>query len=530
MSTFDRAKRTRLTGVLAAALLAVTALTATSPAQAAAARPAPTPLPANLETIRAAEATGLYGDPAIRPLETRKTALITMGDSEISGEGVGNYEPGTHQLNPENFCDRSFDQAVHRVGIPADVRYNVACSGGASPHLIAGSGQKQWTEINQGDNLAIKARNTHIKLVWIVIGANDAGGIEFGTVATDCATRRILFQGPCWPTYTDTWAAKVAVSRQGVEASIDSVRRTMTDAGYLAGDYELVVMNYPSPGSPDVEDNPDFPGWYSGGCTLYLADAAFARNKAVPLFGKGIRDGALAKGARFLDASRLFDGHGVCEDVTWARGVYVETSLLPSSHAFRQSLHPNYAGHGAFAECMTQMFNSGWATATCVDPGSTSHGTLYNGFFTFKDLKSGDTGQCVDAEGYDSRNNTRLTSYACHGGRNQGFWQDPARGSLHVELSHDRCVDVKGGTIAAGADLILYNCHGGANQKFTVDGTKIHPAGRADLCVSFAGTASGSVLELAACSAARTNFSLTTRSYANPVGYGHDDWIGSRVY
>src|SRR5688500_705524 len=77
MSTFDRAKRTRLTGVLAAALLIVTALTATSPAQAAAARPAPTPLPANLETIRAAEATALYGDPAIRPIETRKTALIT---------------------------------------------------------------------------------------------------------------------------------------------------------------------------------------------------------------------------------------------------------------------------------------------------------------------------------------------------------------------------------------------------------------------------------------------------------------------
>ena len=41
---------------------------------------------------------------------------------------------------------------------------------------------------------------------------------------------------------------------------------------------------------PDVEDNPNFPGWYSGGCLLYLADQAFARNKAVPLFERGLRN------------------------------------------------------------------------------------------------------------------------------------------------------------------------------------------------------------------------------------------------
>ncbi|GLZ80498.1 hypothetical protein Afil01_53050 [Actinorhabdospora filicis] len=526
MSPSHRPLRIRLTSVLATALLGLTALATAAPAQAAA-RPDPTPLPANLESVRAAEATALYGDPAIRPFESRKTALITMGDSEISGEGVGNYEPGTHVSG--NYCDRSLDQAVFRVQIPADVRYNVACSGAASPHLRYGSGQHQWNELNQGDNLAIKARNTRLRLVWIVIGANDSGGIEFGPVATDCAKRRILFQGPCWPTYTDTWAAKVAVTRAGVEGTIDSVRQTMSDAGYLGGDYELVVMNYPSPGSPDVEDNPNFPGWYSGGCTLYLADAAFARNKAVPLFGRGVRDAALAKGVRFLDASRLFDGHGVCEDDTWARGVYVETALLPSEHAFRQSLHPNYRGHGAFAECMTQMWNTGLARATCVDPASTGHATLYGGFFDFKDLKSS-TGQCVDAEGYNSRNDTRLVSWTCHGGRNQGFWYDATRGSLHVELSQDRCADVKGGNVAAGTDLILWNCHGGANQKFTLDGTKIHPQGRADLCLSLSGAGDGSVLELASCSAARTDFQLAARSYANPAGYGHDDWIGSKVY
>ena len=83
----------------------------------------------------------LYGSPEIRPIEQRRTALLTMGDSEISGEGVGNYVPGTHQ--PGNWCDRSYDQAVFRTGIAADTAYNIACSGAEPVHLIAGSGQSQ---------------------------------------------------------------------------------------------------------------------------------------------------------------------------------------------------------------------------------------------------------------------------------------------------------------------------------------------------------------------------------------------------
>src|SRR5215218_2982946 len=107
----------------AAAAVVVLVAGLTSPALIAgpaAARPAIQPLPANLEAIRAQEAVQLYGSPEIRPMEQRRSALITMGDSEMSGEGVGNYEPGTHQDG--NWCDRSLDQAVWRLGIAADKR------------------------------------------------------------------------------------------------------------------------------------------------------------------------------------------------------------------------------------------------------------------------------------------------------------------------------------------------------------------------------------------------------------------------
>ena len=260
-----------------------------------------------------------------------------MGDSEISGEGVGNYVPGTHQAG--NWCDRSYDQAVFRTGIAADTAYNIACSGAEPGHLIAGSGQSQHNELNQGDHLAIKARNTHLKLVWVVIGANGEGTIQFGPVATDCALRRVLFSGPCWPTYTDQWAVRVDGSRQQVEAALASIKQTMTDAGYLGSDYELVLMSYPSPLSPDVEDNPNFPGWYSGGCVIYLADTAFARNKAVPMFEAGLRAAAQAQGVRYLDASRLFHGHEVCTDNTSVRGLFIEIGVW-DENAARQSFHP----------------------------------------------------------------------------------------------------------------------------------------------------------------------------------------------
>lgn len=201
----SRQGRLRCTFAAAVAMAAVLG-TAAMPAQAAdgdggspKAAPASTPLPPELEKIRADEATKLYGDPAERPLADRKTGLISLGDSEISGEGVGTYEPGTD--GPDNWCHRSPDAAIHRTGIPADVTYNVACSGASTVNIRIG-GQKQYAdELVQSDNLAVKARNTKIKTILLVIGAND--DLEFSPVMTDCVTRYLLSQEPA-PASTTT--------------------------------------------------------------------------------------------------------------------------------------------------------------------------------------------------------------------------------------------------------------------------------------------------------------------------------------
>ncbi|WP_267243184.1 ricin-type beta-trefoil lectin domain protein [Streptomyces sp. PR69] len=490
--TRHRLRRTAATAAALAAALGLGALAGGAPATAAPASPAAAarasaPLPPELESIRAAEAVELYGSPEERPLAARKTGLISLGDSEISGEGVGVYEPGTN--GPDNWCHRSPEAAIHRTGIEADMTYNVSCSGAYTGNIRIGGHKQYADELVQSDNLAIKARNTRIKMVLLVAGAND--DLQFGPVMTDCVTRYILFQGPCEPKYAPGWQARVDGLVPKVEQTVRDLRTVMRDAGYTDGDYKLVVMGYPSPIGPDFRDNPDFPGKLICGGMGYDSDTVWGRNTAVPAFERGMRKAARSTGAAYLDNSRLFHGHEVCYQNTWARGLYIDLSnpFPPDSNSVRQSFHPNARGHAAFASCLTQLYDSGLSEASCADVASSGKPALYPFAWddVFKPVRAEASGACLDVEGAVSRNDTRVLGWDCHGGRNQNWWYDPDRRYLHTELSQDRCLDVPGGDYRAGAQLIVWDCHGGANQRFIRDAGTLRPASATGLCATVAG-------------------------------------------
>ncbi|MQY14247.1 hypothetical protein SRB5_44100 [Streptomyces sp. RB5] len=444
------------------------------------------PLSAGLEKVRAAEASKLYGQQGILPLDERPTSLISLGDSQISGEGVGNYEDGTN--GPDNWCHRSHDAAIHRTGIAADVTYNVSCSGAATTNIRIGGTKQYADELVQSDSLAIAARNTKVKMVLLVAGAND--DLQFGPVITDCVIRWFTLQGACESKYKPGWQARIDGLVPKVEATVADLRTVMRGAGYADSDYKLVVMAYPGPLGPDVEDNPDFPGKIPGGCTGYTEDAAFARNYAVPTFATGLREAARQSGAIFLDNSRLFQGHEVCMENTWARGLTVDLSnpFPPDENSVRQSFHPNARGHGAFAACLTALYNTTWREASCADPASTGTPVLRQGAWddAFKPLRGTGTGSCVDAYNLSSRNNAKVAGYACNGGRNQLWWHDTSRGFIYTGLTHDRCLDVPDSNYASGTSLILWDCHGGVNQQFTRSGDTLRPAGSTGMCLTLA--------------------------------------------
>lgn len=462
-------------------LTAPTANAAAPDAATAALLAASTPLPAELEQIRATEATKLYGSPEERPMDERKTSLVSIGDSEISGEGAGSYWPDT--AGPTNWCHRSQEAAIYRTGIPADVTTNISCSGAATYHVKIGGVKQYADQLVQSDHLAIKARNTRVKMVVVVIGAND--DIQFGPVMTDCVERWVLSQGTCEPKYAPGWQARVDGMVPKVASTVTDLKKVMRDAGYQDDAYKLVLMSYPSPITPDMADNPEFPGKLPGGCLGYDSDAAWGRNVAVPAFERGVRRAAQLSGAYYLDNSRLFHGHEVCSETTWARGFFYDGSFPPDENSVRQSYHPNAAGHGAFASCFTQFYNSGLREASCADPASTNTAKLYAGAWDdmFKPLKNQATGQCMDANAGSSRNYTAVLGWECHGGPNQTWWYDPAYKSIHIGLSHDRCLDSR--DIKAPTAAILWDCHGGDNQKWTMpaDGT-IRPATANGLCLT----------------------------------------------
>ncbi len=468
---------------------AATGVVALAPFDSGVTRPAPTVLSAALEAARSAEASRLYGTATAPALAERKTSIVSMGDSEISGEGLGNFVTGTD--GPANYCHRSHDSAILKTGLAVDVPVNLACSGAQTQHLVPaaqGGGAHQYDDPNQGDSLSVQARTTRVAMVLLVDGANDDDGIQFGPVMSDCVQRRILFQGNCWPDYTTGWRDRVTHTQANVTRAIGSIRRTMRDAGYLDTDYQFVVMSYPSPVSPDVEDNPRFPGWYDGGCLLYLKDAAFGRNKAVPMFEQAERAAALAApGVRYLDNSRLFAGHEACAITPWANGMVFEDGniLNLNGHNTQMSFHPNTLGAAAFAGCLTQLYATSGATATCVDVNHTNQPTLRSGLLEQQRLRNLGSGLCVDANGYNSRNGTLLQSYPCTGGGNQGFWYDSADSTIHSELSQDRCMDIPNGTMTAGTAVQLFACNGQPAQKFTVSGEFVKVAGNPALCLTF---------------------------------------------
>ncbi|MEE1817135.1 ricin-type beta-trefoil lectin domain protein [Streptomyces sp. SP18ES09] len=486
-------KRTRYrlrwpVAAVAAAAAALGSMTAAAPAGAAdtsaAAGITSVPLSPELEAIRAAEATRIYGSPEERPLAQRRTGLISLGDSEISGEGVGTYESPTN--GPTNWCHRSPDAAIHRTGIPADLTFNVACSGAYTGNIRIGGSKQYADELVQSDSLAIKARNTRIKMVLLVAGAND--DLQFGPVMTDCVQRFVLSQGTCEPKYAPGWQGRVDALVPKVEQTVRDLKSVMRDAGYADGDYKLVVMGYPSPIGPDFRDNPNFPGKLACGGMGYDSDTKWGRNTAVPAFERGMRKIAADTGATFLDNSRLFHGHEVCMEDTWARGLYIDLSKPGGldENSVRQSFHPNKNGHGAFASCLTQIYNSGLREASCADVNSSGAPALFPVAWddAYQPLRNQATGDCLDVNASESANGTAVLGWDCHGGRNQGWWYDSTRQTVHSRLTQDRCLDVPGAVYQAGKALIVWNCAGAANQKFVRDGATIRPAAATGLCLT----------------------------------------------
>ncbi|WP_432988621.1 SGNH/GDSL hydrolase family protein [Dactylosporangium sp. CA-233914] len=292
------------------------------------------------------------------------TAAVALGDSFISGEGAGNYQPvvdsgGVAQSFPgwsapnsnAFFCHRSANASLLQATLPgiAD-RYNLACSGGRPADLATASSarDKGRSVAAQLDQLRAVAQTHDIDLVLVGLGSNNSQ-FTFGDVAEKCANR---FIADAWTGWWEFWAylggpveqapcaaADLATAAQFSAATtetVNAVRQLLITLNQVDADHQhrVVFQDYTNPLPLDLDpsyweadgrqdDRDKFRDLgalrYAAGCPIHRASLS-----AGHLFSQGL--GTLVQNVRntlaaefpnddlvFLDVQHAFDGARLCE-------------------------------------------------------------------------------------------------------------------------------------------------------------------------------------------------------------------------
>lgn len=292
---------------------------------------------------------------------------MALGDSSASGEGAGDYEPGTGGERGD-WCHRSSHAYIRQTGL-ASTSVNLACSGAASAQVGFGTARR-YTEGSQARRLVAVARSHRVTTVVAALGANDDPG--FVDVVVRCVA---VFLNPALPgcsaTLADQWRGRLAGMAPKVERALRDVRAAMREAGYRDQDYTLVLASYPSPVTESMV------AAHGLGCPFRAEDARWGRGVAVPQLSAALAGVAEQVGARFLDMSRAAEGLEACTDAgqEWQHRLTVDPEAFvrggPSGagHLAQESFHLNAAGHGQLAGCLTEFVKAGGTKARCV-PGS----------------------------------------------------------------------------------------------------------------------------------------------------------------
>lgn len=349
---------------------------------------------------------------AVAPAAARPTAIVSMGDSFISGEGgrwLGNgsdpfgtrsgtdraaygcgalgceYDPArVYGASESNDCHRSDVAPITSAPIDVDEKVNLACSGAKARDLWPGDegGTAHFEEAPEADQLAAVARRDQVRMVVVTVGANDVG---FGELVAECAVDWARSpegeEATCHREAEAQIQGALPAATRRITAAFRGVRRVMGSAGYSRSDYRLVAMGYASPFPHGSWFRYPEDGWTrltEGGCPIWNADADWAADRATADLAEALRSAAAATGAEYLDLVHAFDGHQICDrrsrrvgdggpsplSAEWFR------RLSFAQGSTRESLHPNAYGQKVMGACLGLLFSRPRGDYACADtPG-----------------------------------------------------------------------------------------------------------------------------------------------------------------
>ncbi|WP_318212615.1 MULTISPECIES: GDSL-type esterase/lipase family protein [unclassified Streptomyces] len=340
------------------------------------------------------------------------TAVVTMGDSYISGEAgrwLGNsltdsgsrngtdrawtgsaYDPSRVYGTTAGGCHRSDTAEVKSAGPIASSLVNLACSGATTDNVFRASqgGLSYKGEAPQADQLAAVAASHDVELIALSIGGNDLG---FADIIATCAKDYIVWYSYCH----DDQQAEVDARIDGVMAdvgrSVDEIRAVMTGAGYTSSDYRIVLQSYPSPLPRAAENRYAESGWSrtnTGGCPFWNADSDWARDSLVPQLANRLKGVAAAKGVQFMDLRDALQGREVCAKASrqvtstaptsgttseWARWIDSQST----QGLVQESMHPNAYGQQALGRCLALVHARPTGNHSCRNTAGSGPSGMY---------------------------------------------------------------------------------------------------------------------------------------------------------
>ncbi len=384
--------------------------------------------PVRLAAAGALAALTLTGAPALAAPGVGTPTVVTVGDSYISGEAgrwAGNSNAGEHRHdalgstayfdNATNTgetiarCHRSKSSEAHIGGGIAGV--NLACSGARTATHIDGDGRfKPGIDFysdssgrkGQAGMLQETAQARNVRMVVLSIGGND---FNFASIVARCVSN--WASSPTWwknycsddsDVTANFTSSNVSAKATAIRNAILNVRAAMTNAGYSASQYAILVQNYMSPipnGSGFRYSESGYTRQSTGGCGFWNADANWANGTALPKINGAIATAVSQAGltnVRTLNLASSFNGRRLCEtgvglveekglaswaspgavDKTeWINHIRTVTTCCGSNYYIQESIHPNYWGQLALRSCVRQAYNGGAVrSGTCTRSGT----------------------------------------------------------------------------------------------------------------------------------------------------------------
>ncbi len=221
-------------------------------------------------------------------------SYVALGDSYSSGTGTRTY------LKDGTSCQRSVYAYPSLISASKGLTLNFrACSGATVADVT---------------NTQLSALSTSTTRVSISVGGNDAG---FADVLTECAQ----------PGWASDCNGAIDTAQAVINGTIPGRLSTLyASIRAKAPNAKVVVVGYPR----------IFMGEDCNVFTWFSPTEESRLNATADLLNSKTATAAAAKGFSFVNPTKRFTGHAVCDPVEWLNGL---------SSPVTESYHPNVAGH-----------------------------------------------------------------------------------------------------------------------------------------------------------------------------------------